>query len=325
MTGAPQISSLSQHWPPKPKWPLSDIPDLSDRVIVVTGGNSGIGYETVAELMRHKAKVYLATRSKSRADAAIEQLRKLPDINGSVEFVELDLGDFRSIEAFAKNFAAREKRIDVLFNNAGVACTKPTTTAQGYEAHMGINAIGTHYLTTLLLPLLKAGGVAHPDFPTRVVFTSSYMHILAPPKGFDAEDPLAEKVSPPFGFNRMLQLYGLSKFCNILSARYFQRSYGSDNIIFTSVHPGAVRTNLANDANAVVSFIKDYVVSYVMISAKQGAYTQLYAGFSPGGLIGGAYFVPYGREAATVEQGNDIKAQDAFAKWADEEVAKHPA
>ena len=96
---------------------------LPNEVIIVTGGNSGIGYETVLELIRHNAKVYLAARSKGRAETAIAELLKQPNVNGTVEFVQLDLGDLRSIETFAKDMSARVKQVDLLFNNAGVAVT----------------------------------------------------------------------------------------------------------------------------------------------------------------------------------------------------------
>lgn len=186
-------------------------------------------------------------------------------------------------------------------------------TTQGYDPHIGINAIGTHYLTELLLPLLKAGGAAHADFPTRVVFTSSLAHVMTIPKGFDPDDPYGDKVPLRFGMIRGLRLYAISKFCNILSARRFQRDYGSNNIVFTSVHPGAVRTNLASDATGALAFLKEYVFNLIMINAREGAYTQLYAAFAPDGTHGGAYFVPYGREAATIEQGNDANVQDGCA------------
>lgn len=322
---APTISSFSQFFPPRPRWSLTEIPDLSGRVIVVTGGNSGIGYETVLEVLRHGAKVYLATRSKERADKAIAKLKGQPGISGTVEFLPLDLADLRSIKAFAKEISAREQRIDVLFDNAGVMMyDNSRATKHGYEPHLGINALGTHYLTKLLIPLLQAAGAAHPDFPARVVVTSSYMHLMTIPKGFDPEDPTGEKVSLSVGMSRSIQCYSISKFCNILTARKFEREYGGQNISFTAVHPGAIRTNIMSDAQGLMSFMKDYVTRFIQITPAQGAYTQLYAAFAPGGLSGGAYFVPYGRICATLPAAYDTAVQDAFAKWADEQVARHP-
>lgn len=321
---APTISLLSQLFPPRPRWSLTEIPDLSGRVIVVTGGNSGIGYETVLEVLRHGAKVYLATRSKERADKAIAELRAQPGISGSVEFLPLDLADLRSIEAFAKEISAREQRIDVLFDNAGVMMyDNSRATKHGYEPHLGINALGTHYLTKLLIPLLQAAGAAHPDFPARVVVTSSYMHLMTIPKGFDPEDPAGEKVAVPAGMSRSIQCYSISKFCNILTARKFEREHGGQNITFTAVHPGVIRTNIMSDAQGFMSFLKNYAARFIQITPAQGAYTQLYAAFAPGGLSGGAYFVPYGRICATLPAANDTAVQDTFAKWADEQVARH--
>ncbi|WFD36826.1 hypothetical protein MCUN1_003716 [Malassezia cuniculi] len=322
----PKINSISQMFPPKPKWPLTNIPDLSGRVIVVTGGNSGIGYETVAELLRHKAKVYLATRSKERGEKAIAELRKLPNVTGTVEFIQLDVGDLRSIEKFAKEMKSREKQIDVLFNNAGVMLEDVTSkTAQGYESHIGINGLGTHYVTLQLLPLLKAAGAAHPNEPARVVFTSSYLHNTTVPKGFDPEDPSGLNTRRPFGVTPALRCYGVSKFCNILSSRVFQRKYGGDNIVFTSVHPGVVRTKLLDGADGMFGALKDNLMSIMLIDPEKGAYTQLYAAFGPDGLVGGAYFVPYGRRCATIKQGDDTQVQDTFDRWCEEQIAKHAA
>ena len=137
--------------------------------------------------------------------------------------------------------------------------------------------------------------------------------MLTGPAGFDPGDPAGDKISG-FGMPISLRRYSISKFCNILSARRIQRDYGKSNIVFTSVHPGLVRTNLASDTTGLASILQKYVISYTLfITAKQGAYTQLHAAFGPDALIGGAYFVPYGREAATLDKANEIKVQDTCA------------
>ena len=87
------------------------------------------------ELIRHNAKVYLATRNKGRAESAIAELLKQPNVNGTVEFVQLDLGDLRSIEAFAKDMSTRVEQIDILFNNAGVFVTEVCLSLQGWTAY----------------------------------------------------------------------------------------------------------------------------------------------------------------------------------------------
>lgn len=184
---------------------------------------------------------------------------------------------------------------------------------QGYEPHIGINALGSHYVTLQLLPLLRAAGAAHPDTPARVVFTSSYLHNVTVPKGFDPNDPSGLNTRRPIGVTPALRCYGTSKFCNILSARIFQRKFSNDNIVFTAVHPGVVRTKLLDNADGLFGMLKDNVMSIMMITPDKGAYTQLYAAFHADGLSGGSYFVPYGRKTATIDQGNDVKVQDTCA------------
>ncbi|WFD36827.1 hypothetical protein MCUN1_003717 [Malassezia cuniculi] len=319
----PTISRYSQLFPPRAEWTVAEIPDLSDKVIVVTGGNSGIGYETVLELLRHNAKVYIAARNQAKVDAAIAELKRQPGVKGHVEFVKLDLADLRSIEAFAKEFSTREKQIDILFDNAGIMENTPGKTVQGFEQHVGINSIGTHYVTKLLLPLLKAATAAHPESPARVVFTSSFLHINAPEHGFSAEDPYAEKDLPE-GMSMPMRLYGTSKFYNILSARKLQREHS--DIVFTAVHPGYVRTPLLGKGTDLMSTLRHYfVIPWITLPQKSGAVTQLYAAFSEAGLKKGAYFVPYGREAATIPAGDDPKVQDAFVEWCESQIAKNAA
>lgn len=137
---------------------------------------------------------------------------------GAVDFIHLNLASFRSIEQFVRDFKRSEQRLDMLFNNAGLLMLKSNgeTTAEGYEIHMGANALGVYYLTTLLIPFLQKSRELNPQRPPRVCFTSSLGHRAAPACGFDPEDPSGAKI--PF---RMLtaemQAYANSKMANILS------------------------------------------------------------------------------------------------------------
>ena len=181
----------------------------------MTGGNSGIGYETVLNLLRKNAKVYLVARSEERAKEAIDKLKaeKLP---GEVVFMKMDQASLKDIKRFAEEYMKKESRIDMLFNSAGVMAPKVgEKTADGYELHVGTNSLGSHYLTTLLLPALRATK-EQTGHPARVCFTSSIAHRFTSSKGFDPEDYTGLHSPPRFipGENRA---YGTSKFCNILS------------------------------------------------------------------------------------------------------------
>ncbi|KKP02837.1 hypothetical protein THAR02_05067 [Trichoderma harzianum] len=104
---------------------VADIPNLSGYVAIVTGGNSGIGYETTRELASHGARVYIASRSKTRVDAAIKAMK-----NGNsgldIHFLKLDLQDLQSIKTTAEEFSQKEPRLDILINNAGVSLCQQT-------------------------------------------------------------------------------------------------------------------------------------------------------------------------------------------------------
>ena len=160
------------------------------QVAIVTGGNSGIGLETVRALLKKHATVYIAARNAETAKAAIDAFQKDPaTAAGKVTFLPLDLGSFRSIEAFVRSFQERESRLDLLFNSGGVYFPEARfslllakanlyqlgrVSTEGYEIHVGINALGHYYLTKLLLPLLRASAKASPAV--------SYTHLTLPTK-----------------------------------------------------------------------------------------------------------------------------------------------
>ena len=201
------------------------------------------------------------------------QRNQLP---GKIEFLRLDLASLHSIKEFSEQFLAKEQRLDMLFNSAGVMnpYVGPET-KDGYELHLGTNSLGHHYLTQLLVPALQVSAKASPDRPPRVCFTSSIAHRGTSPKGFDPTDPtgLHTHCYMP-SHNRA---YGTSKFCNILSANWFQRNFGAQNIVFTSCHPGILKTGLVREWNQGLNTIMMPIIEAVIfLSAKDGLhYTAL--------------------------------------------------
>lgn len=180
------------------------------QIAIVTGGNSGIGFETVKHLLGKNAKVYLCTRNSDRAKSAIDELKKM-NLPGTVEFLPLDLASLKAIKSFADNYLSKEKTLDMLFNNAGVM--NPTVGAEthdGYELHVGTNSLGHHYLTELLLPALQASARATPDRLPRVCFTSSLVHRQTSSNGFDPADYTGLK-DLPFYMPPATRAYGTSK------------------------------------------------------------------------------------------------------------------
>ena len=150
-------------------WTAVNIPDLTDKIAVVTGGNSGIGFETAVELARNGAETIIACRSASRGDAAVQRIRKSVPL-ANVEAMPLDLGDLASVDAFAQRFADENDHLDILVNNAGIMATPYRKTKDGFESQFGTNHLGHFALAAKLMPSLLAAPTS------RIVNVSSLAH-----------------------------------------------------------------------------------------------------------------------------------------------------
>ena len=150
-------------------WTITDIPDLTGKTVIVTGGNSGLGYESVKAFALKGAQVTLACRSLSKGEEAKKRIVKfLP--SADINVMELDLTDLKSIRNFATNFKKNHTRLDVLLNNAGIMMVPYSLTKDGFESQLGTNHLGPFALTGLLLGVLK-------NTPkSRVVNVSSMAH-----------------------------------------------------------------------------------------------------------------------------------------------------
>lgn len=143
-----------------PVWRFRNIPDLTDKVAIVTGANTGIGFISARELARNGAKVVVAARSEERGKDAVKRIQEaLKDVPGGasrVEFLKLDLGSFSSVRSFAWQFKGRYSKLDILLLNAGImALPQPELTVDGFESQIGVNHLGHFLLTKLLTPMLK--------------------------------------------------------------------------------------------------------------------------------------------------------------------------
>lgn len=214
------------------QWTTANIPDQQGRVFVITGGNSGIGYEAARALAAKRATVVLAVRSIEKGEhAAAEIRRETPDAD--VHVMVLDLANLASVEAFAGAFRAAYNRLDVLVNNAGVMAIPQRTTADGFEMQFGTNHLGHFALTGHLLDLLLTTPGA------RVVTVSSNVHRSGTVQ-FDDLNRAANYTR--FG------AYGQSKLANLLFTFELQRrlnATGAD-VISVGCHPGYAATNLQN-------------------------------------------------------------------------------
>jgi NAD(P)-dependent dehydrogenase (short-subunit alcohol dehydrogenase family) len=242
--------------------------DLAGLTYVVTGGNSGIGWATVAQLAKQGATVVLACRRVSEGERAVAGLGAVP---GRVEVAELDLASLASVRAFAAALLARHPALTGLVNNAGVMNTPRGTTRDGFETQLGTNHLGHFLLTELLAPALEAGA------PARVVNVSSCYHDKAMGREgrIDFDDLHFERRAYD-GW----EAYAQSKLANVLHARALARRLGPRGVTAVSVHPGWVRTNLARTSMPL--WAQDYVLRPLlrlggMIEPWEGAQTTLHA------------------------------------------------
>lgn len=200
-------------------------PTLIDgKVVIITGGNAGIGKETAIDLARRGGKIYIACRDIKRAQNALLEIK---DQSGSsnVHFLLLDLASLKSIREFSQKFHQLESKLDILINNAGVMACSESYTSDGFEMHMGVNHLGHFLLTNLLLNLLKESNQG------RIVNVSSLFHIVG-------------KISKTNFFGEKFYFrwyaYATSKLANILFTRELARRLKNTAITANSLHPGEI-------------------------------------------------------------------------------------
>jgi NAD(P)-dependent dehydrogenase (short-subunit alcohol dehydrogenase family) len=206
-------------------WTADDIPDLTGRIAVVTGANSGLGHQVVIELARHGAHVVLACRDLERGAKAMQ------DVAGSAELLRLDLADLASVREFTRAFSQEHPRLDLLVCNAGVMATPYRTTADGFELQFGTNHLGHFALTGLVLRQLLAAPSA------RVVVVSSNLHRIGALFSADLTSS---------GRYQAWVAYGRSKFANLLFMHELQRraAAAGTGLLAVGAHPGWAATNL---------------------------------------------------------------------------------
>ncbi|KAN0119570.1 NAD(P)-binding protein [Hyaloscypha variabilis] len=282
---------LNQWFPPKPTFTEAEVPSQQGKVFIVTGGNGAVGYALIKILYRAGATIYMASRSKEKAEKAIQTLTTespAPETPGKIKFLHLDLNDLLSVKASAAAFASQESKLNILWNKAGAGAMSFSTgdrTAQDLEPLIGQNCVATLLFTTLLLSQLK--NASTPEEPARVVWTASFLaEGASPTNGVDFS--LLEK-----GTLDKTRNYAASKAGTWILGREFARRYGGEGIVSVVQNPG----NLRNEGWQKVGALTMFFVRHVLHDPRFGAYTELYAGLS--GEVGlqnnGAYVIPWGR------------------------------
>ncbi|KAI5981779.1 NAD(P)-binding protein [Pisolithus albus] len=262
-----------------------EIPDLTGKVALVTGTNTGIGKETARVLLTKNAKVWIACRDVAKGEAALKELKERT--GRDAHLLKLNLANLRSIKEAAKEFLSKETQLHVLFNNAGVMHPPvELLTDDGYDLQFGTNVLGHFYLTKLLLPTLLSTATSSPVGTVRVVNTSSTAHWLGS-LDFDTF-----KDTPKRRAQGTLHLYNQSKAANIVFSKELHRRYGDQGIVSISVSPGAIATEILRNNASIIRLLSGVVLYHVSYSVL----TQLYAGTSPEAVtLSGQHLVPWAR------------------------------
>lgn len=316
---------------PPPTLTEKNLPDQNGRVHIITGGYAGVGQELATILFAKGAAVYIAGRSKDKAEKSIASIRSQHASSpGRLEFLQLDLSDLSSIKAAVDEFTSRESRLDVLVNNAGVMFPPAgSRTAQGHDLQMGTNCLGPYLFTKLLHPVLIATAATAPANSVRVLWAaSSGIQVLAPRGGIAGCVAESNGASPPQAGPVMLESqqanYGQSKVGNVLLARETQNSLREHNIVSVSFNPGNLRTELQRHSKGIMLKLADSMLHPAIF----GAYTELYSGWSPEVGPDSLYIMPWGRHGAKYVRKDILAEMDKglakrFWDWCDEETSKY--
>jgi NAD(P)-dependent dehydrogenase (short-subunit alcohol dehydrogenase family) len=306
---------------PKSSWTPESLPQLEDRVYLVTGGNTGIGYWTVYHLAAKGATVYLTSRSSEKGNAAInsmaEAIRKAnPGMEPKLRLVLMDNMSLQSVVAAAKSIRSDCSSLHGLVNSAGIMATPYDVSEDGFEAQWQTNYLAHWLLTYHLLPLLEETAKASAPGSVRVVNVSSIGHAAALKGGIDFENTSLEN---KFTFRR----YAQSKLANILHATTLHKRYVSSNapIWAISLHPGNVDTqlNAKSWGSAMLPVLR---CMGVYLKPEEGSFTSLWAvaGQEITAAMSGRYFVPFGQQKDPSKLAQDEVLATRLEEWTEKEM-----
>ena len=273
--------------------------EIAGKVVMITGGNTGIGKEAAVGLAGLGARVVITSRNEERGRSARQEIAERSG-NDSVEVMSLDLASFTSIRSFAADVLDRFDHLDVLVNNAGLILYRRAETQEGFEETFGVNHLGPFLLTDLLLERLRASA------PARVVVVSSTAHKSAR-QGLDFDDLQAEHKY------RWAKAYGKSKLANIYFARELAHRLDGTGVTVNALHPGFVRSEFGRggDLGGIYGWGIKYIASPFAISPAKGARTTIYLASSPDveGVSGGYFYKSKPSTPSTVAQDDDAASR----------------
>jgi len=267
--------------------------DMTGKVCLITGGNSGIGKATALGLAKLNASIVIVSRDKDKGEATLIEIRGKSD-NRNVDAMTADLSSQDSVRELAHDFRGRYKKLHVLINNAGIFLPRRVPTVDGLETTFATNHLGHFLLTNLLLDVLKASA------PSRVINITSSAH-----RGttIDFDDLQAEKKYSGY------HAYSQSKLANVLFTYQLAKRLEGTGITVNCLHPGVVRTGFGKDVTGLMSILVR-VGSPFMMSPEKSARAAIYLATSPE-LEGvtGKHFSRGKEERSSTESYDDSSAE----------------
>ncbi|KFA53850.1 hypothetical protein S40293_01614, partial [Stachybotrys chartarum IBT 40293] len=334
-------SALSQAWPPAPRFTEKDVPDQHGKVFIVTGGSSGVGKALTKILYSLNAKIYIANRPGAKIESAISEIRDTVSTStGELVFLPINLDDLNSVRKAAEEFTRKEKRLDMLWNNAGVMLPPAgSVSEQGYELQLGVNCLAALLFTRLLTPVMKRTAERAEKGSVRVLWVSSSAAELFSPAGggvkldnLDYHMPVSETVK-----------YAISKAGMVLLSHEYAERHRGDGIVSVvrpclqwvedvqlmaqSMNPG----NLKSDLGRSMPGLTTAIFRRISWNPVYGAYTELFSAFSPEITLdnSGCWVIPWGRispvrqdiaDAGVRRAENEAALSQQFWDWCEEEL-----
>lgn len=286
---------------------VSDLPDLSGKVFLITGGTAGLGLSSAVSLASKNATVIISARNDEKGQKAVEEIKKqVNNPDALVSYGVMEQSDLKSVKHFADWFLTQNIPLHVLLLNAGVAMVAPKL-IDGIESHFLINHVSHFYLCQLLLDKIKASA------PSRVVFVASDAHKAVksiPDWKMIAANNYKDSLGASF------VQYGHSKLANIYTAIELSRQLEGENVFVNSIHPGAVASEIGKKVPFANTFIGKGVltlVNSILSTPQRGCLTQVYVAAHPDIEVKqyrGQYFVP----TAHKEELNEIATNEESQK-----------
>ncbi|MCP8719735.1 MAG: SDR family NAD(P)-dependent oxidoreductase [Asgard group archaeon] len=312
-------------WPYKPEFTEKNIPELylKDKVVIITGGNSGIGYETAKLLAGNTdARIYIWARNENKSIDAINKIKleiaeKYLKTTDNLKFIQVDLSDLNSIKPAVDKFLTLEDRLDIIFHNAGVMeCPESMKTKQGYQMELGTNCLGPQLLQNLLDPVFLKTARTNPDNLSRIVWLSSSAHMFSPLGGMHLSDPEFKSTDVT-----LKTKYCQSKTINLIQARQWNINHPYSKAISISICPGYLKTGIQRHIGGFRKFGYDLLFH----DQKFGAYTLLFAGLSPDVTIRnkGDHIISFGRFGLIRSDLKDDDYGKKIMNYIDEQIKQY--